>query len=319
MKVRFGYVANALNIKECSPSRAVTATNLEKIEDPEARIIKLRKISEENLLNTLRILRYNAAHDIMLYRLTSKLVPLATHTIVEGWDYVSDLRDNFREVGTFAKDHSLRLSAHPDHFTLINSPREEVLEASLRDLEYHEKVLDAMELGFDAKLVIHVGGLYKEKEASIKRFIDNYRKLSESLKRRIILENDDKVYTAREVLDICTVLDMPMVLDIHHHKCNPGGEDIGELIQSIFKTWHKEEVPPKIHLSSPRSEKDIRSHADYVEKSDFLPFLYKAKEVGMDFDVMIEAKQKDLALHKLMKDLKGEAGIEIINGAEILI
>lgn len=319
VKIRFGYVAIALNVKDCSPSRAVTAANLGKIEEIDARLIKLRKVAEENLSNTLRILRYNAAHDIKLYRLTSKLVPLATHPYAEGWDYTEDLKESFRQVGDFIKGNGMRVSAHPDHFTLLNSPREEVLEGSLKDLAYHENIFDAMGLDNSSKLVLHIGGLYNDRYTSQKRFIDNFILLREDIKERITLENDDKVYNAEEVLSICQTLNLPMVLDIHHDRCNPGSRDIGEYLGPIFDTWRGQGIPPKIHLSSPKNEKDIRSHADYIEKEDFIVFLHKAEKLRIDFDVMIEAKQKDLALHKLMEELKYEEGIKIVNGAEILV
>lgn len=317
MRIRFGYVAMALNVKDASPSKTVTATTLGKIEDEEARIIKLRKIGKENLENTLRILRYNAAHDIAVYRLTSKLMPLVTHALGEKWDYTSDLRDEFKAVGDFIKENNLRVSSHPDHFTLLNSPREDVLVASLKDLDYHENIYSAMGLDYTAKMVLHIGGLYKDKGMSVGRFKENYGNLKESLKKSIILENDDKIYTSEEVLGICREVKAPMVLDVHHDWCNPGSRDIGELIGSIFDTWNSQGIPPKIHLSSPKSEKDFRSHADYIDREDLLRFLYKAKEIDRDFDIMIEAKQKDLALHKLMEDIKDVDGIKVINGGEI--
>lgn len=319
MKVRFGYVANVMDIMDCSPSKTVTVSNLLKIGDPDDRIMKLRKTAEENLKNTLRILKYNEAHDIKIYRFTSKLVPLATHDAAEGWDYISDLKESFVEVGDFVKKNGMRVSSHPDHFTLLNSPREEVLISSLKDLQYHARVFDAC--GFDdkAKMVLHVGGLYGDRNSSIDRFIKNFREIGTYLQKRIILENDDKVYTAVEVLRICQTLGIPMVLDVHHDKCNPCGSDIGEYIEYIFKTWEGQDMPPKIHFSSPRSEKDMRSHAGYIDAAYFLDFLNKAAVIDMDFDVMIEAKQKNLALYKLMDDLKVVEGIEIVNGAEISV
>lgn len=318
MRIRFGYVANAPELKDCSPSKTVTATNLGKIDDQGARIIKLRKIASENLDNTLRILKYNVTHDIKVYRLTSKLVPLATHGISEGWDYVEDLKDSFKILGDFIKENDLRVSSHPDHFTLLNSPREDVHAASLRDLDYHEKLYAAMGLDSSAKMVMHTGGFYKDKDESIKRFISKFKELWDSIKQRIIIENDDKIYTAEDVLNICKILGIPMVLDVHHDRCNRSSRDIGEYIQDIFNTWRGTGLPPKIHMSSSKEGRDMRHHADYINKDDFLDFIHKAKEVDMDFDVMIEAKQKSLALHKLMEDLKEEEGIEVINGAEII-
>lgn len=319
MRIRFGYVAMAIDLKDCSPSKTVTAANLGKLQDREVRILKLKLVARENLNNTLRILKYNAAHDIFVYRLTSKLIPLATHPMAEGWDYVDDLKEEFEAVGDYIREHDFRISAHPDHFTLINSLREDVISMSIHDLEYHEKVFNAMKLDNMAKLIMHIGGLYNDREGSINRFIRNFKELKQSLKDHIILENDDKVYTAEEVLSICSTLGIPMVLDVHHDRCNRSSRDIGEYIDKIFGTWDKTGLPPKIHLSSPKNEKNIRDHADFIDVNDFLNFLNKAKNVGKDFDVMIEAKQKNLALHKLMEDLKSIPGIETVNGGEIKI
>lgn len=317
LRIRFGYVANAMNLSDCSPSKTVTATNLQKIENQEDRILKLRKIAKENINNTLRILAYNKALNIKLYRLTSKLVPLATHPLAGGWDYVSDLSEEFGRLGEYINENDFRASSHPDHFTLLNSPKEEVYHAALKDLDYHNKLFEAMGLGKSSKMVLHIGGLYKDKDISIARFVDNFGKLDDSIRARIILENDDKVYNAEDVLNICSILSVPMVLDVHHDRCNPSPNDIADYIEDIFNTWRGQGIPPKIHLSSPKGEKDFRSHADFIEKADFLSFLYKSKEVNMDYDIMIEAKQKDRALLRLMEDIKGTEGISFVNEAEI--
>lgn len=319
MKIRFGYVAIALNVKDCSPSKAVTATNLFKIEDLDARIIKLRKIGFENLSNTLRILRYNTATGIKIYRLTSKLIPLATHPISKGWDYIEDLKDIFSAVGDYIKENDLRISAHPDHFTLLNSPKEDVHLAAIRDLDYHENIFEAMGLDDRAKMVLHIGGFYGDKATAVDRFIENFTMLRDSLRSRIILENDDKIYNTEDVLKICNALKVPMVLDVHHDRCNISTHDIKEYIEPIFKTWEGTGTPPKVHLSSPRSEKEMRSHADFIDKEDFLVFLNKARYINKDFDIMIEAKQKDLALLKLVEDIKDIEGISIISSAEIMV
>lgn len=319
MRVRFGYVAMAVDLKNCSPSKTVTVANLSKLKDDDSRILKLKLTARENLNNTLRILKYNAASDISVYRLTSKLVPLATHSIASGWDYISDLKEEFEAVGEFIKSNDFRISSHPDHFTLLNSPREDVTISSINDLVYHRKVFDAMGLDEKAKMVIHIGGLYDDRASSKERFIDNFKNLDISLKNRITLENDDKIYTAEEVLGFCIKLNVPMVLDVHHDRCNRSSHDIGEYIGDIFSTWDGCGLPPKIHLSSPKDEKGIRDHADYIDPEDFLNFLRKAQKFGRDFDVMIEAKMKNLALHKLMEDLQRIPDIERVNGAEIRI
>lgn len=317
IKVRFGYVAMSTVLQDCSPSKTVTAANLSKIQPETARITKLRAIAQENLRNTQRLLFHNRGHDIAVYRITSKLIPLATHPISSSWDWAADLIEPLQSLGAFVKQENFRISAHPDHFTLLNSPREDVTEASIRDLVYHQQIFDGMGLDNSAKLVIHVGGSYNNKSDSLKRFKETYSALSQSLKGRLVLENDDKIYTAREVLDLCQELEIPMVLDIHHHWCNNRNEDIYPYLGDIFDTWRNETIPPKIHLSSPRTSKDFRAHADYVDPAFFLEFWERACQVNNDFDVMIEAKMKDRALFKLMQDLHDYKNIAFLNEASI--
>jgi len=212
----------------------------------------------------------------------------------------------------------MRVSAHPDHFTLINSPNHAINETSLKDLEYHHQIFNTMGLGDDAKLVMHIGGLYKQKAESIERFKDNFLHLiPQSIQRRIVLENDDKSYTAADVLSICEELGIPMVLDIHHHQCLGKEEKLAVLLPRIFQTW--DNLIPKIHLSSPKDEKKFRSHADNIVLEDFLSFLFLAKKLNQDFDVMIEAKNKDLALFNLLQQLKEIKEVKIIEPASILV
>jgi UV DNA damage endonuclease len=132
MLIRLGYVAMTLNLENCSPSGAVTVKTFSNLPDKEAKLHKLRKITRENLNNTLRILRYNKAFNISVYRLTSKLVPLATYPLVESWNYADDFSKEFMQIGEFVKENDFRISAHPDHYTLINSSSEKVLEDSIK-------------------------------------------------------------------------------------------------------------------------------------------------------------------------------------------
>lgn len=315
MRIRFGYVAIALDVPKGSPNKTVTVKTLEKIADPAGRISRLRRVTAENLQTTLRILRYNAVNQIHVYRLTSKTVPLATHISTAGWDYIGEFQEKWREIGDYLREHRMRISAHPDHYTLLNSPQPEVLAASLRDLDYHVSLLEAMGFTPGPQLVLHVGGVYGCKEESKARFIRQFRKLPERVKCRLMLENDDKVYDAADVLAICRQIGQPMVLDIHHHACVNRGEELGALWTEVVKTW-REDIP-KIHVSSPKSTKDFRSHADYIRVGDFLPFLQAARKQGRDFDVMVEAKQKDLAMFQLVRDLAEVQGISRVGPAEL--
>lgn len=318
MLVRFGYVAMSMMVANASPSRTMTYKSFQGLSDREAALRKLERIAAGNLHNTLRLLKHNRAHDIRLYRMSSKLIPLATHEALADWDPFPALRDDFAAIGDYAKRHGMRLSFHPDHFTVLSTTRKEVLESSKRDLAYHLRMLQAMGLDARAKNNIHIGGAYGNKPAAGERFVRHAGELTEELLQRLTLENDDKTFTAAETLAVCERLGLPMVLDIHHHEVNNEGEPLEELWPRIARTWETpyaqadappdDPLPPKIHVSSPKSEKDIRGHADDVDYVPLLDFLRMAARHTERLDVMIEAKHKDKALFKLMDDLAAYQG-----------
>jgi len=320
MLIRFGYVAMTLVLENCSPSKTITYKRFSELSDQETKLQRLRKLTEENLENIRRILIHNQAHDVKVFRLTSKIVPLATHLEASFFDYVEDFRERFRMLGDYIRENDFRVSAHPDHFTLLTSEKEDIIKASIRDLDYHCKIFEAM--GIDealGKLVLHVGGAYKNKQKAIDIFEKNFIELEPRIRDRIILENDDKTYSVVEVLGLCRKLKIPMVVDLHHHWCCNNGEKIEDLLDDIFDTWNNQNLAPKIHISSPKNQKDFRSHADDIDIEPFIEFLKLAKNIDRDFDVMIEAKNKDIALFKLMEGLKEIDFIKVIDQASIQI
>lgn len=319
MIVRLGYVAMSTQVKNASPSKTMTATHFAKLVDREAAIRKLERIAADNLHNTLRLLRHNLAHDIRLYRFSSKLIPLFGHPLLQEWDPIASLTPNFAEVGEYAKKHGMRVGFHPDHYTVLSTPRKDILKSSLEDLERHVRMLEAMGLDESAKCNIHVGGTYGNKEAAGKRFVEQFQAVPENIRRRMTLENDDKTFNAIETLSICEKVGVPMVLDIHHHDVNHTGESAADLWPRILQTWSDysgfSHLPPKIHASSPRNEKNIRSHADYIDVNEFMKFLRSIADRTPNLDVMLEAKMKDGALFQLMNDLQQNPDVRIIDQA----
>ncbi len=315
MRIRFGYVAISLGIPQGSPNKTTTLLNLNKIKDRADQLSKLSRLARENVDTQLRVLRYNVAHNIKIFRITSHLIPLATHPITREWDYCEEYREEFCAIGDIVKKYELRISAHPDHFTILNSPVGSVMETALADLRYHNNLFCAMGLGSESKLVLHVGGVYKDKSQSLNRFIAAFQQLPDELRERIIIENDDKSYNAKEVLALCQQVNTPMVLDVHHHICCNDGTSLCTFLPAIFATWGS--AIPKIHFSSPKCGTNIRAHADYINIDEFMDFLAAAREWNQDFDIMIEAKQKDLALFALMKELQKIPKVKIVNEAAI--
>ncbi len=256
-----------------------------------------------NLEALEKILKYNIDHNIHFYRITSNLVPLATHPDVM-WDYKKYFRQNFFEFRKYYKKSNMRVDSHPDQFNVINSTRESVIQSTLVNLNNSVDIFELLnyELG---KMVIHIGSSQGGKEESIKRFIRNFNNFPRRIQERLILENDDKVFTAKDVLQICKNLKVPMVLDIHHHNCKNEGEYIGDLLEEIFNTWNEEILPPKLHFSTPKEFENDRKHADYIDADGFASFIQLVKsKVDRDIDIMIEAKKKDKALLKLIEDLR---------------
>jgi UV DNA damage endonuclease len=316
MIIRLGYVAMSAVVKNASPSKTMTVTSFSKLLDQEAAIRKLERLGAENLHNTLRLLRHNRAHDIMVFRFSSRFIPLIGHEMLGDWDPIPTLSAEFEELGAYAKQAGMRVSFHPDHFTVLSTPKDDVLQKSIQDLERHNAMLNAMGLGMEAMCNIHVGGSYGDKKKAAKRFIQNFSTLRPEIQKRITLENDDKTFNALETLEIAETVGVPMVLDVHHHAVNNEGEDAAELWLRIQQTWTNE-LPPKIHVSSPKSETDPRSHADYVEVGPLLTFLRAIAPITPKLDIMIEAKMKDEALFRLMEDFKRQEGIVILDQASI--
>lgn len=315
MKIRFGYVANALGLWDASPSKTLTFSRYSALPKNE-RQEKLKSVTAQNLQHTKRILYYNIAHEIELYRFSSSLVPLATHPEVM-WDFVTPFKNEWDELGELIQQFKLRVSFHPNQFTLFTSPREEVTMNAVKDMEYHYKMLNAMNAHETGIINIHIGGAYGEKSETLRRFHQNLKKVPSEIKKVMTLENDDKTYDVRETIDTCEKEKIPMILDYHHYMANKGEVDLSLYLQRIFNTWNDFNAVPKVHISSPKSDQAYRSHADFVSLDFVLPFLKMAKTLNQDFDIMIEAKQKNLAMHKLIEEIASIRGVKRISGSSL--
>ena len=304
MQIRLGYVAISKTLgKKVTASSTVTFSNYNKITLPDKKLEKLKAVAASNLKDLETIIKYNIENNIHFYRITSALIPLVTHPEVGYWGHREFLKKDFEYVGKLINNSKMRVDTHPDEFNVINSINPKVVENTkinlLRQAEWFEDF--KYDLG---KMVIHVGGATNGKEAGIERFITNFKTFPEEVTSKIIIENDDKTYTAKETLFLCNELKRPMVLDIHHHNCNNTDDNIYDLIPDIFTTWKNEKLPPKLHFSSPRDGENDRNHSDFINAHDFVNFLENIKHFNTDIDIMLECKEKDLALFKLADDIK---------------
>ncbi|YCA13513.1 UV DNA damage repair endonuclease UvsE [Bacillus sp. AK128] len=306
-------------LQNASPSQTMTFTQFQKLKNREAAIRKLERIAQSNLQNCLRLLKHNLAHDISFFRLSSKLIPLANHEELPEWDYLESLTDDLKELGEFAEKNQMRVDFHPDHFVILNTPDTELLNASIKTLKLHAALLRGMKIDREHRCVIHVGGGYKDKEKALEQFIENWQYIPRGIQKMIMLENDDVTFHLHDTLYLCEKLGIPLVFDYHHHLANFQDEHWEQEWERVVKTWDYSPLPLKMHISSPRNEKEYRAHADYIDPEYFLGFLNKVKGSVEHIDCMIEAKMKDDALFRLMKELLKENSIEKINDSTFKI
>lgn len=308
MRVRLGYVALSKALEDVTTSSTITYTNYI---NKNYNTSKLLEITKNNLDSLYEIIKYNVKNNFHFYRLTSKLVPLATHNKVD-FDYITPFLDEYKKIGKLINDNNIRVDTHPDQYTVLNSMDSKIVKNTVEILEYHYKIMDA--LGIKDKIIIlHVGSSACGKKASITRFINNFNKLPDHIKKCIAVENDDKVYNIKDVLELCHKINVPMVLDYHHFICNNEKEDINDYLKEIIDTWC--EKLPKMHFSSPKSKlkKEFRSHSDYINKECFIEFINIIKKQDKDIDIMLEAKAKDDAISRLVRCLKYETNYKFVN------
>ena len=297
MNIRLGYVSISKTL-DITPSKTITYTNFLNNKDYN----KLNNIIIENLTNLEKIIDYNIKNNIHFYRLTSKLIPLSTITEVN-FDYINKYQEYYQRISKKIKENNLRIDTHPDQFCILNSTKKDIVLNSINILKYHYNILNALNIK-NKIIILHIGSSVLGKQNSIKRFINNFNKLPLYLKECIALENDDKIYNIKDCLELCEKLNIPMVLDYHHHLCNNDNLDINIYLKRIINTWKN--INPKIHFSSPKNntKKDFRTHHDYINPSEFIKFLDKIKNLNIDLDIMLECKTKDEALFKLVRQLK---------------
>ena len=282
--------------------RTTTATSTAKL-SRRAALDKLAGLCRHNAKALTDAIDYCARKGIGAFRVNSRILPLKTHpdlghamSDLPGGDEIVAL---FESSGRCARTQDVRLTFHPDQFVLLSSPREDVTVRSVEELEYQAEV--ASWIGADA-INIHGGGAYDDKAAALRRFAKNFKSLSKGVRCRLTLENDDRIYTPSELLPVCDALGIPLVYDIHHHRCLPdalGEEDATAL---ALETWNRE---PIFHISSPRGgwcSAHSRHHRDMIRMRDF-PDCWRDLDITID----VEAKAKERAVIALRRSLSKSA------------
>lgn len=262
---------------------------------------KLKTTLENNLSCLKQIIQYNINHDILFFRITSDLVPFASHPICK-FDWPGYFSEQFSEIGKLIRRNSIRISMHPDQFIVLNSKDPEVVVRSIAELDYHATVLDLLGLDDSAKIQLHVGGVYGDKVLSMERFKDAYSQLHPRIQNRLVIENDDRNYTLSDCLKLGSELKIPILFDFFHHQLNSSGEKLNEALEKVSKTWRTSDGLPMLDYSSQNPNHKTGSHALTLNAKDFKAFVSTSRPYN--FDLMLEIKDKEQS---------AKAAVEILN------
>jgi UV DNA damage endonuclease len=297
--IRIGYAC--INTKLPSPNRMCRLKN--------ATSEKILELASANLAALRPILEWNVAQGIELFRITSDVIPFGSHKANKvPWRRL--LRAQFEQLGNFIRDKRLRVSMHPGQFTVLNSPRREVVKSSVKELEYHAEFLDALGIDDSHKIVIHLGGVYDDKTQSLRRFIQTCKSLDRRIKARLVIENDERCYSIADALIASKAIRAPVVFDVFHHRWNPAFEPypLRSIIQRSATTWRRHDGRPKIHYSNQWPGQPPGTHSKTISVQRFQAFYNGISD--LDLDIMLEVKDKERSVLKLMQWLPDRRSVE---------
>ncbi|MCX7607629.1 MAG: UV DNA damage repair endonuclease UvsE [Anaerolineales bacterium] len=257
----------------------------------------LRALIAQNLADLRAILEHNLSNGWLMFRIGSSIIPFASHP-VNTLDWQSEFGQELAEIGQFARQHNMRLSFHPGQYTVLNTPDPAILERAKAEIAYSAAFLDALGMDLSCKIVVHLGGVYGDREAAQVRFVETVNGLGQASRRRLVIENDERLWSPADALWISERTGLPVVFDSLHYRANPGPGDLETLLERIFATWGPEDGPPKVHFSSQALGARPGHHAEYADPEEFQTWIERWSCFG-DFDLMLEAKAKDLALRAL--------------------
>jgi UV DNA damage endonuclease len=263
---------------------------------------RANELALKNSADLLKILEWNARNSIQFFRIGSGIFPFIDHSALQY--KITDLLDavaiqnNLQAAGAFAKQVGMRLSCHPGPYTCLGSPTQQTVEKSLLGLKMHADLADLLGYGEEFAINIHIGGVYESKLETAKRFAEQYVKLPVAIQKRLTIENDDKesMWSMSDLFELIVPLcpAIKLVLDIHHHRfCQR--ESLQEAARMAFSTWTGFCEIPKVHYSESRPDSRPQAHSDYITET--IPSLSDS----LEYDIMVEAKSKDLAVLEYRK------------------
>ncbi len=285
--IRYGFACKTIGL----PGAAQSSLTLSRADRD-----NLLAVSRNNLNSLETMLRYCCQQSIALMRISSDIIPLASHEAVQ-FDWQAELRPELETLAALARESGVRLSMHPGQYTVLNSPRQDVVHKAVADLAYHAAFLDALHAGPESRIILHLGGGYGDRQAALQRLRHNLAALPPSILQRLALENDERIYTIEDVLAVCGDFDLPAIFDIFHHELNPPAH--GHMLHWLDRaaaTWNSRSGRQKIHYSQQLAGGKAGMHSQTIAMH---PFMQVHEQLGgRELDVMLEVKDKNLSAIK---------------------
>jgi UV DNA damage endonuclease len=296
--MNIGYACINLSLgKEVTTNRTMTNATFQR-----RGLNYVSELALKNAKDIIKILKWNYENGIHFFRLSSMIIPWADRIDIEQLPAYNGIVSALKEAGDYAKTHNMRINSHPGPFVVLTSPKEMVVENAIKDLEMHGKIFDLMGLSHTPynNINIHCNGVYGDKQSAMDRFIQNFNRLSHSVKSRLTLENDDRksMYSVKDLMYIYEHTKIPIVFDYHHFTFNTGNQSEEDALKLAATTW-PDGIKQEVHYSESKALHEgtndkPQAHSDYINE---LPNTY-----GLDLDVMVEAKKKDLAILPFIKN-----------------
>ncbi len=272
------------------------------------RTCRKEKVTEERLYEIIShnievleaMIDYNLRYENRMFRISSSLIPFASSPL-NTLDWKTIFKDRWNILKDRIREGDIRISCHPGQYTVINSPDDKVVRSSIEELEYHADLMELLSGDSRHKMILHIGGVYGDKERAAERFIEVYNsKISEKVKKYLVIENDERLYTVSDILIISSKTGIPVVFDNLHHRINPSMDGIstGEIISRVAATWKGEDGRPKIHYSQQAEGKREGAHSETISAGQFIKD-YKEIYSRFAVDIMLEVKDKNRSFRKI--------------------
>jgi len=298
-KINYGYACINETLKK---GGVTTNRSLKKATLDKKGLEYCSELAVQNIRDLEKYLHWNYENDILVFRMSSNMIPWGNKIDWFSFKDFDEIKEILKRCGDFAQANNMRLTMHPGQYCILTSPHQHVIDNSVSDLKMHSDIMDLMNLSLTPynKINIHMGATYGNKEQAIKTFIKNFNLLPDAIKSRLTIENDDKgaMYSTKELFEkVHSNTNIPIVFDYHHHKFCTGGQSEEEALRLAISTWG--DIKPVVHYSESKALNEglkvkMQAHSDY--------YVNKVETYGLDLDIMMECKAKELAVIKYKKD-----------------